>query len=633
MAALVAERTQALAGADRVTQPDRPIGGRAVARYRKQLRTMRARQHEVPAEVTREWRAELVHAGFDGTRWLDACAVVDAACRRTLTQTPFDTQWIAALAMLDDRLVEMATGEGKTLAAGLAAAVTALCGHRVHVITSNDYLVLRDAETLAPLYEALGLRVAGICEGDTTDARRTAYRADIVYATAKSVVFDHLRDSAAGRAAAHRLDESARYLAHGDEADPMVPSLDAVIVDEADSILIDEARVPLILSAEILDPSARLRTWLAAKCAMLLVEDDDYRLDRNARRVTLTAHGRARITELSGSGVAPWINAGHRAEWVEMALSARHLFARGTDYIVRDDTVCIVDPVTGRVAEGRVWSRGLHGLVALKEGLTVPPETETLAQTTYQRFFPRYTRMGGMSGTLREAHRELHRAYGRRTLRLPLRLPSRRSVLPTRVWHDDAALHRALVECVHQLITGGRAVLIGTDSVTHSHAVADVLDAAGIAHRVLNADQSQGEADIIATAGVPGTVTVATNMAGRGTDIHILPALAERGGLHVLSLQLNPSARLDRQLAGRCARQGDPGSTEHWLTATLMIRTQLPLSPMMTFMAARGWSRVTGRMAKVALAWYQWQQGRIAARERARLQASDKYWDECFGAN
>lgn len=633
MAALAAGRTQALADADRVTQPDRPIGGRAVARYRKQLRAMRKRPHDVPAEVTREWRAELVHAGFEGTRWLDACAIVDACCRRALAQTPFDTQWIAALAMLDDRLVEMATGEGKTLAAGLAAAVTALCGHRVHVITSNDYLVVRDAETLAPLYEALGLRVAGICEGDTTDARRTAYRADIVYATAKSVVFDHLRDSSAGRAAADRLDESARYLAHGADAEPMVPALDAVIVDEADSILIDEARVPLILSAEILDPSARLRTWLAAKCAMSLAEGDDFCLDRNARRITLTAAGRARITELSGSGVAPWINAGHRAEWVEMALSARHLFTRGTDYVVRDDTVCIVDPVTGRIAEGRVWSRGLHGLVALKEGVTVPPETETLAQTTYQRFFPRYARMGGMSGTLREAHRELDRVYGRRTLRLPLRLPSRRHVQPTRVWHDDAALHRALVERVRHLIDGGRAVLIGTDSVALSHEVADVLDGAGISHQVLNADQNQHEADVIAAAGTSGAVTVATNMAGRGTDIRLSPALAERGGLHVLSLQLNPSARLDRQLAGRCARQGDPGSAEHWLSAALMIQKELPLSPMMTFLSARRWSGVTGRMARISLTWYQWQQGRIAARERARLQASDKYWDECFGAS
>jgi preprotein translocase subunit SecA len=288
-------------------------------------------------------------------------------------------------------------------------------------------------------------------------------------------------------------------------------------------------------------------------------------LDRDTLRARLTEAGRATLAEWRGGLAGVWRNERHAVEMVELALAARHLYQRDRHYLVRDDEILIIDPVTGRGAAGRQWSRGLHGLIAQKEGRPVHVEPETLARITYQRFFRRYLRLGGLSGTLAEARGELARVYGLPVVPVPLRRPARRRRLSSQCFADPASRRQAMVARVAELVGHGRAVLVGTDSVAASDEFSAALAAAGIDHALLNARNEHDEAAIVAAAGRPGRVSVATRMAGRGTDIVLDPAVAAAGGLHVLNCQRNDSARLDRQLAGRAGRQGDPGSVEHWL--------------------------------------------------------------------
>ena len=598
---------------------------RRISHYRRELARIRAWRGD--AGPDREWRARLLLLGLEGDRRIEVCALVDRACREHLALAPFDSQWLAALMMIDGRVVEMATGEGKTLVAGLAAAVTALAGRRVHVITANEYLVGRDAEWLRPLYSALGLLCAAAHEGVTPTERRKAYRADVVYACARTVVFDWLRDRAAGHPEIDSLDACARRLVQPNESGPVLPALDLAFVDEADSVLIDEASVPLVLSAERRDADSRSRWWQAWRLAGELAEGEHFQLDHAAR----VAHLSAAAGSLLGQAPGRWLSRRHLDECVEMALVARHLYHRDADYLVRDGEVCIVDPVSGRIAEGRVWSRGLHALIALKEGLRPPADSETLAQTTYQRFFPRYRAIAGMSGTLSEVRRELVRCYGLSLMRVPTHRRCIRVTRPTRLLADEQELADALVATVSALVGARRAVLIGTDSVGASRQVAAMLSRADIEHCVLNADQSRHEADVVADAGEAGRVTVATNMAGRGTDIRLAADAQAHGGLHVLSLQINPSRRLDRQLAGRCARQGDPGSFEQWLVASLMNEKRLPLIGVCsTLLGVRLRTLATGT-ARLALACHQIAGERRSSRDRARLLARDEAWDERFG--
>ncbi len=596
--------------------PWRPIG-----RYRRQLERIRHVPPQLIVEPSTQWRAMLQRAGAGSDMWFEACALVDHVCRRALGKVPYDTQWLAALAMLDGRLAEMATGEGKTLALGLAAAVAALSGRRVHVLTANPYLVERDALLLAPLYLALGLRVRSVAEGHDLDGRRQAYRADIVYATAKTVVFDALRDEVVARGETGELMMGARVLVEGEAAVPVLPALDMVLIDEADSILVDEASMPLIVSAPQKDPATRVRTWTAWKHAIALVAGRDYTLDEGRRQIHLKS---PRLPALE----RVWISQAHRDEWIETALRARHFHLKGRDYVVRDGLVCIVDPITGRVAEGRQWGRGLHGMVALKEKLVPPPELVTVAQTTYSCFFPRYRDMAGMSGTLRELRAELRSIYSLDLVAIPLRRPSRRLNMGFRVFDDESSLHASLVDRIRRLTKANRAVLVGTDTVGCSERVSRALSDAGVAHRVLNADQGAEEASIVGSAGAPGAVTVATHMAGRGTDIAVAPEVLAQGGLHVLSLQLNVTGRLDRQLIGRCARQGDPGSHEHWVSLELMKLEKMPLTKMTTRVFEAFGERLAASVMPASLRLFQRQRAQKARRHRARLHASARYWDQ-----
>jgi len=513
-------------------------------------------------------RARLSHEGFTEPLLAEAFGLVIQACAHALGMRVYDTQLMAARIMLDSRLAEMATGEGKTLAAAVCAATAALAGIPVHVITANDYLAARDAESLQPLYGALGLSLGCITQPLDAAGRQHAYACDITYCTAKELVFDYLRDwIALGRnrrdlhLRATRLDATA-----AGTSTVLLRGLCMAIVDEADSILIDEARIPLILSELCANPAELEYHRQALTLASHMTVGHDFVLDRQSVSAELTGPGQALLEQRAAELGVVWGNRLHRAEAVATALAALNLYHRDRHYLIRDGSVAIIDETTGRLAPGRMWSHGLHQMIELKEGCAPSSELITAAQITYQRFFRRYLRLGGMSGTLWEARAELQSAYGFDIVRVPLRRPCRRRVLPTRIFPDRESHWTAVVRRIAEIHRSGRPVLVGTDSVAESETLSKLLDQAELPHAVLNARHDAQEAQIVARAGEPGRITVATNMAGRGTDIPLAPGIATQGGLHLLCCQHNVSRRIDRQLLGRCARQGEPGSAETFIS-------------------------------------------------------------------
>jgi len=528
------------------------------------------------SEAVRKLRQQFARDGLTPECIAQSFALAGVACRRHLGMSPFAVQRIAAASMLGNQLAEMATGEGKTLTAALTAATGALAGIPVHVVTANEYLVGRDAARLRPLYAALGLSVGAVQQAMDGHGRRAEYARDITYCTAKELVFDYLRDLP--ERSRHRT-ELAWHAAHFSTAPSsqgtLLHGLCMAVLDEADAILIDEARVPLIISELHAHEGKHAAAAEILQLAASLRPDTDFTLDCHALTATLTENGHAALQDHATDLHPVWYSNRHRNENLCLALAALHLFQRDRHYLVRDEGIHIIDETTGRVAPGRTWSRGLHQFIELKEQCKVRGEAVTRAQITYQRFFPRYLRLCGMSGTLTEARGELSRVYGLKVVRVPLRKPSRRIEHGMRVLLHRAQQWQAVAERVAELTQLGRPVLIGTDSVADSESLSAHLSQQGIAHTVLNARNDKQEAAIIAMAGQPGRVTVATSMAGRGTDIPLSPGVAGHGGLHVISCQMNGAGRIDRQLKGRCARQGDPGSVETLLCleAPLMQRT------------------------------------------------------------
>ena len=541
-------------------------------------------------------RAELSLHGLSEALQVQAFALVRAVALQQLGVRAFDTQLVAARLMLDNRLAEMATGEGKTLAAAICAACAALAGIPVHVVTVNDYLVARDAQWLEPLYTALGLRVGYVVAAHDPVARRAAYSCDITYCTAKELVFDYLRDRSVRAPRQSGLQQYAARLDPAAQARPptLLRGLCMAVIDEADSVLIDEARVPLILSRSVANIGERDYHVRALELARQLRPGVECVLEAPQRSVRLSDSGIDALEALCVGLPPVWHNRTHREETVCLALAALHLYRRDRDYLVHQDRVVIVDEATGRLAPGRVWSRGLHQLIEQKEGCKATGEQVTAAQITYQRFFARYLRLGGMSGTLREARAELAAVYGLSVVQVALRRPLRRVVLPPLLVADRAALWRAVTGRVLELQRAGRPVLIGTDSVADSESLSEALQHAGVEHQVLNARHDLLEASIVAGAGAAGCVTVATNMAGRGTDIALAPGVAERGGLHVICCQHNSARRIDRQLIGRCARQGDPGSAETLLSLD---------APLISALVPAWLVRIVGRRGLRGPAW------------------------------
>jgi preprotein translocase subunit SecA len=461
----------------------------------------------------------------------------------------------------------MATGEGKTFAATLPAVAAALAGLPVHVITVNDYLADRDAKTMAPLYRFFGLSVSAVVHGLTNAQRRAAYAGDVTYASNKELAFDYLRDRAALGDRASPLHLAVEGLREGPSRAGSIVLRGLVfgIVDEADSVFIDEARTPLILSGFDDSSTQRAPAEAALQIAARLDAGTHFGLEPAHRRVRLSDGGRDAIEEfadLAGDD-SPFASPREAAEAVEQALAALHLYARDQHYVVVEGKVQIVDEATGRAMPDRAWERGLHQMIEAKEGLELTGTRETLARITYQRLFRRYLRLAGMTGTATEVAAEIGRTYGLSVVRVPLHKPSRRGGGQTQCLADAPSKWRAVVDTVERVaVHDGRPVLVGTRTVKASEDLSALLAARGIEHVVLNAKQDSDEAMIIARAGEAGQVTVATNMAGRGTDIVLGEGVAEHGGLHVILTEYHDSRRIDRQLFGRSARQGDPGSGE-----------------------------------------------------------------------
>jgi len=493
--------------------------------------------------------ARLARDGLSPAALALALGTAGAALARATGLVPRENQYRCAAHLLAERLVELDTGEGKSVAVALAAGVAALAGAPVHVLTANDYLAARDAQTFGGYYRSLGLRVASVAESMDEDARRAAWDVDVAYATARVLGFDDLRDGLA--------EGAAPLLARG---------LCVAIVDEADAILLDEARTPLIVAEGRPDPAQRARAWRALDLARRLAPGTDAIIDPAASTARLTPAGRLALERFArADGDADGLDARLRAELVEQALVALHLLRRDVHYVVQEREVVLVDATTGRPSPGRVLSRALHTLVALKERVPVPPATHVRASVTYPRLMSRYHHLCGTSGTLREAAAELRVAYGLSVVRVARTRASALRIAPARLFADRDAQFDAAIARSTRLARRGRCVLVATDSVADSAALAARFEARGIAIVVLDARHDRDEHARIERAGDAGRITVATQMAGRGTDIRLTPEAARAGGLHVLSLQHNRSARIDRQVIGRAARQADPGSAERWL--------------------------------------------------------------------
>jgi preprotein translocase subunit SecA len=488
----------------------------------------------------------------------EVMALVREGARRALNKRPFDTQLMGAAVLLEGRLAEMQTGEGKTLTAGLAATIAGAAGLPTHVVTVNDYLARRDCELMQPLFGFFGMTAGVVWATLEHEAKRIAYQRPITYCTNQSLVFDYLRDRVAAGGRVSPAQMQARLL-HGQLPQPLLlRGLHFAIVDEADSILIDEARTPLILSEKQGKPPDATDYQQALKIAATLKLGEHFGIDAARHSLHFEAAGLPAVREAAEGLDGIWGVARGREHLVGQALRALHLFHRDQHYVVIDGTVQIVDEYTGRVLEGRSWEGGLHQMMEAKEGLALTEPARTLARITFQRFFCRYLRLAGMTGTAAEVAPELNQVYRLDVVRLPTHKPDQRVTLPPRLLRTQAAKWTAVREAVAEQLAAGRPVLVGTRSVRASVALSEELGARQV-HRVLNARQDQEEADIVAAAGEPGAVTVATNMAGRGTDIHLDERVKAKGGLAVLLTEFHDSARIDRQLVGRGARQGDPG--------------------------------------------------------------------------
>jgi preprotein translocase subunit SecA len=496
-----------------------------------------------------------------------AFALAREAARRHTGMHHFRVQLLGGAAMMSGALAEMQTGEGKSLTALLPAVAAALSGRPVHIVTVNDYLARRDAELFRPVFNALGLTVGLVEHGQQPQDRQRAYACHVTYCTNKDLVFDYLRDRLARGARRGRarllVDELFKSSLAGQSQRLLLRGLHFAIVDEADSVLIDEARTPLILSG--MPGNAENDAGLyetALELAGRLVPGEDFQVLANRKAIRLTAHGERRMAEFTVGLQGLWAIRRAREELIQQALSALHFFQRDVQYIVVDGKVQIVDEYTGRVMPDRSWERGLHQLIEAKENCAITERSHTLARITYQRFFRRYLHLCGMTGTAVETAGELRAVYGLRVVRIPTNRPLHRTNFGTQIFRTAALKWSAVVDSAKAVTRDGRAVLIGTRSVNASEHVGELLLKAGLQPVILNARQDRQEAEIVAGAGQPGRVTVATNMAGRGTDIELHPAVKEAGGLHVILTEYHESRRIDRQLFGRVGRQGDPGSYE-----------------------------------------------------------------------
>ena len=570
--------------------------------------------------------ADVKNAADDLT---ETFVLVCRALQRTLQITPYACQIVAARIMLDGRVAEMATGEGKTVAIGIAAAVAALKRTPVHVVTANDYLASRDSDQLAPFFSSLGLTTGAVTQPMEIADRRVSWGRDITYCSAKELVFDHLRESLSGTAGLSDLERRARQLSGVERIGiPLLRGLRMAIVDEIDTVLIDEASVPLVLSRRPTDSPQQDFLEQAASQAARLRAGYHFDFSAESNDALLTSAGRRELQAWPPSTHAVYNQKRHRETTVALALTALHKLQRDRDYLVVNDQVTIIDETNGRAAIGRAWSRGLHQLVEIKEGCSLTRQNETVAKITYQKFFPRYAHLSGMSGTVRGCAYELASIYGLSVAAVPPRLPRRCRAAKPLFYANTGDLWSAVLISASSTHARGQPVLIGTATVFESEQLSQIFTAAGLTHSVLNARQDEAESVVISDAGNRGHLTIATSMAGRGTDIKLGQGVSELGGLHVILCQHNVSARIDRQFLGRAARQGEPGSVEILLALDFpMLHFSLTN---VTYTVLRKYSQGCLRVLASLL---QWRASDLARRRRLNLLRSDAETEQEFTFN
>ncbi|MFK7767975.1 MAG: helicase-related protein [Mariniblastus sp.] len=504
-----------------------------------------------------------------------AFSLVREAGRRAINMRHYPVQLLGGVAMHYGSIAVMQTGEGKTLTATLPMYLASLTGKGAHLATANDYLASRDAELMRPIYELLGLTV-GVVQSDSSRADRAAsYACDVTYSTAKEVGFDFLRDRLfkrrmqlgdAGLIAGLVEDGSDSSSLNGESA--VQRGLNFMLVDEADSILIDEARTPLIVSSvpdEVAKAKVQLYQWSFSACKKF-VDTVHFEIDPKSRKVTLTVEGRRHCRKLPQPELLSQTPMVEIYDQLEQAIFVELNYVRDRQYVIRDGEVVIVDEFTGRLAEGRKWRSGLHQAIEAREGLEVSVETGEAARITIQDLFLRYDRLAGMTGTAANSANELRKIYSLRVIDVPTNKPPKRKQWPDLVFGTEEEKWIAIADEVKEIHRTGRPVLIGTRSIDKSEMLSSLLQQRNVEHDVLNANNLEREASIVEGAGKVSRVTVATNMAGRGTDIKVSPPALDLGGLHVICTELHESARIDRQLIGRCGRQGDPGTFRQYMS-------------------------------------------------------------------
>jgi preprotein translocase subunit SecA len=477
----------------------------------------------------------------------EAFAVVREVAKRQLSQRHFDVQLMGGIVLHQGKIAEMKTGEGKTLTSTLALYLNALPGKGAFLVTVNDYLARRDADWMRPIYESLGLTVDVVQHDMSDEDRKKAYQADIIYGTNNELGFDYLRDNM-----------KFRY------SDYVQNTLPFAIVDEVDSILIDEARTPLIISGSSAESA---NSYQAADDAIKsLKRDVDYEIDEKQRSVLLTEEGTDKVEASFGVENMYAIENLNILHHVNQALRAHTLFRKDVEYVVRDNQVLIVDEFTGRILSGRRYSDGLHQALETKEGAKVEKESQTLASITLQNFFRLFGKLAGMTGTAMTESEEFHNIYKLDVVSIPTNKPLLRDDKQDLIFLSEKAKFAAIVEDIKERHAKGQPVLIGTVAIETSERLSHALRSAGIPHEVLNAKQHEREADIITHAGEPGNITIATNMAGRGTDIKLKKESLDAGGLYILGTERHESRRIDNQLRGRSGRQGDVGESRFYLS-------------------------------------------------------------------
>ncbi len=504
--------------------------------------------------------------------WMpEAIAMVLLATRQTLGFELFDTQFHAGIVLSSGRIAEMQTGEGKTLAGILPAFLRGLLGQGVHVVTPNHYLARRDCETLTPVFRRLGMTTGCLSEDSANDSNRIAYQADITFGPAHAFGFDYLRDQTMRRS--HPCSLFDRLQGDTPELKQIQRGLHSAIIDEADHVLIDDAISPLVLSQSEKAVADDVELYEAAhRVSSRLSTDIDFVVSAAQRSIELTDAGFSKVYAASHLGADAFALTDHRLrrpwhEYIIQALRAKYLIRRDVDYVIQDSRVKIIDVTTGRIYPDRTWSGGLHQAIEVSEGLEISSETHSIAQITRQRYFRQYGFLAGMTGTAGGCEDEFASVYGLDVKIIPLRIPSQRRLLQDRLTKNQSEKWSFIADEVSRIHLFGRPVLIGTTTITESQAIASELGKRGLVFELLNGVQDSDEAAIIARAGRSGAITVATNLAGRGTDIPLDDVARELGGLHVIVSGRNRLARVDRQLVGRCARCGDPGSAVHVLAA------------------------------------------------------------------